>query len=624
MNMEKASSRLKELRIVGGFLDGFKYSFTDKLNCIIGARGTGKTTVLEFIRYGLNAMPLNPKAHKRIAALVEGNLRGGRIELTIETAEGITYVVSRNVGEDPMVLDAEMNPTGMPFTPNIFRLDVFSQNEVEEIAEQGTYQMALLESFSKGELTELNSQIHQTRKALEANSVAILPLKEREKELVDALNLLPGLQKRLAEFATGGSEDAEILNKAHEQKSIRTLECQFSENLIEVYKGVAGKIRKLTDDISEQLRWRDMSDLQGGENIDLIRSMYDEVASNNAIVNAGVQALVDELTASYRRFDALKQQLLRLHQQQELNYRHIVEKGKEEQERSAERRKVADEHTKLIASQCELGEIRRKISALQQTHSNLQQELSNLCDRRFQIRHTIATRINQALSPYIRVTLNQCGSIELYYNLLADALKGTPMQYRQVANTIAELIAPAKLTAILKNDDMKRLICEAGINQNQAKLVMTTLQNPAFISKLEIVDLPDTSKIELNDHGSYKATETLSTGQKCNAILPILLLDSDRPLLIDQPEDNLDNEFVHNIIVESVLRVKQNRQLVFVTHNPNIPVLGEAERILVMESDGTAGHIRNTGSVDDCKANIVSILEGGEEAFKKRKDRYDY
>ena len=367
-----------------------------------------------------------------------------------------------------------------------------------------------------------------------------------------------------------------------------------------------------------------MSDLQGGENIDLIRSMYDEVASNNAIVNAGVQALVDELTASYRRFDALKQQLLRLHQQQELNYRHIVEKGKEEQERSAERRKVADEHTKLIASQSELGEIRRKINSLQQTHSQLQQELSNLCDRRFQIRHTIATRINQALSPYIRVTLNQCGSIELYYNLLADALKGTPMQYRQVANTIAELIAPAKLTAILKADDMKRLICEAGINQNQAKLVMTTLQNPAFISKLEIVDLPDTSKIELNDHGSYKATETLSTGQKCNAILPILLLDSDRPLLIDQPEDNLDNEFVHNIIVESVLRVKQNRQLVFVTHNPNIPVLGEAERILVMESDGTAGHIRNTGSVDDCKANIVNILEGGEEAFKKRKDRYDY
>lgn len=138
------------------------------------------------------------------------------------------------------------------------------------------------------------------------------------------------------------------------------------------------------------------------------------------------------------------------------------------------------------------------------------------------------------------------------------------------------------------------------------------------------MELPDTTKIELRDHCEYKATETLSTGQKCNAILPILLLDSDRPLLIDQPEDNLDNEFVHDTIVESIMRIKMNRQLVFVTHNPNIPVLAEAEKILVMESDGCAGHIRRTGSVDDCKENIVNILEGGEEAFKKRKTRYAY
>jgi ABC-type sulfate/molybdate transport systems ATPase subunit len=72
------------------------------------------------------------------------------------------------------------------------------------------------------------------------------------------------------------------------------------------------------------------------------------------------------------------------------------------------------------------------------------------------------------------------------------------------------------------------------------------------------------------------------------------------------------------------MRVKMNRQMVFVTHNPNIPVLAEAEKILVMESDGCAGHIRKTGSVDDCKENIVNILEGGEEAFKKRKLRYAY
>ncbi|MPN07846.1 hypothetical protein SDC9_155118 [bioreactor metagenome] len=135
--------------------------------------------------------------------------------------------------------------------------------------------------------------------------------------------------------------------------------------------------------------------------------------------------------------------------------------------------------------------------------------------------------------------------------------------------------------------------------------------------------MPDYPKIELNDHDTYKTTETLSTGQKCNTILPILLLESDRPLLIDQPEDNLDNGYVHNIIVNSVLNVKQSRQLIFVTHNPNIPVLGDAEKMIVLASNGQVAHVQNSGTVDDCKVDIISLLEGGADAFRKRRERYD-
>jgi hypothetical protein len=70
--------------------------------------------------------------------------------------------------------------------------------------------------------------------------------------------------------------------------------------------------------------------------------------------------------------------------------------------------------------------------------------------------------------------------------------------------------------------------------------------------------------------------------------------------------------------------MKGGRQMIFVTHNPNIPVLGDAERIFVLESDGRAASMRNSGGVDDCKEEIVSLLEGGEQAFKKRKVRYSY
>jgi ABC-type lipoprotein export system ATPase subunit len=102
------------------------------------------------------------------------------------------------------------------------------------------------------------------------------------------------------------------------------------------------------------------------------------------------------------------------------------------------------------------------------------------------------------------------------------------------------------------------------------------------------------------------------------------LLESDNPLLVDQPEDNLDNRFIYETIVSSIRSIKQRRQLVFVTHNPNIPVLGDAERVFVLRSDGETAKVVKQGSVDECKDEIVTLLEGGAEAFQARQQRYDY
>ena len=102
------------------------------------------------------------------------------------------------------------------------------------------------------------------------------------------------------------------------------------------------------------------------------------------------------------------------------------------------------------------------------------------------------------------------------------------------------------------------------------------------------------------------------------------MFDSANPLLIDQPEDNLDNRFIYQTIVEGIRRVKGRRQLIFVTHNPNIPVLGDAENVVVLESDGRRARVVQQGSVDECQDKIVELLEGGEEAFKLRQTRYHY
>ena len=619
-----ASHRLREIRIIGGFLDGVAYHFSDKLNCIIGARGTGKTSILEFTRYALNAMPLNPASRRQIETLVESNLDGGRIEVAIETREGLPYIVSRSAGEPPIVLTPDHQATGLNFSPALFRLDVFSQNEIENIAGKAMSQLALLETFNQEALSELNSKIDQTRKTLEANTAAALPLRKRVGELADSISVLPGLTDRLKEFAAVNTEDAAILNKAHEQKSIRDRESHYVEALTGIYSDAAAKVKAIRDVIGQQLLWHRQEGLENGVNFPLLQQMQAELGTCNTALNSSLDGMLNTLRAGYQRHEGIKQELALKHQQADIEFRQLIEKRQEEQTKSAERMKLEKDRNRLLAQQSELAEAKRKQETLQRERLTHLHSLSELLDERFLKRQEIVTRINAALMPNIRVSIQQFGNRETYQGLLADGLKGCQIQHRLVAGKLAELISPAKLSTLIRDGNEKQLIDTSGINQNQAKAVIQALRNEEFLARLEIVDMPDWPMIELSDYGNYKTTETLSTGQKCNTILPILLLDSDRPLLIDQPEDNLDNGFVHKTIVESVLAVKNNRQLVFVTHNPNIPVLGDAERILVLESNGKVGHVRNCGSVDQCKADIVSLLEGGEDAFKKRKERYSY
>ena len=109
-------------------------------------------------------------------------------------------------------------------------------------------------------------------------------------------------------------------------------------------------------------------------------------------------------------------------------------------------------------------------------------------------------------------------------------------------------------------------------------------------------------------------------------MLAILLQsDSKRPLLIDQPEDNLDSEFIYKSIVRNLRRIKEHRQVIIVTHNANIAVLGDAELIIPLKSTNSRTVIIGRGSIDNEKTRSLccEILEGEERAFKKRQKIYN-
>ena len=117
----------------------------------------------------------------------------------------------------------------------------------------------------------------------------------------------------------------------------------------------------------------------------------------------------------------------------------------------------------------------------------------------------------------------------------------------------------------------------------------------------------------------------LSLGQQQSVLLALMLsAESSCPLIIDQPEDNLDGEFIYATLVPVLRRAKERRQVIIVTHNPNVAVLGDAELIIVMKAFNDRGSIVSRGSIDnpETQSAACAILEGAEEAFLRRAKMY--
>ncbi|MET7952257.1 hypothetical protein [Micromonospora sp. NPDC005324] len=136
--------------------------------------------------------------------------------------------------------------------------------------------------------------------------------------------------------------------------------------------------------------------------------------------------------------------------------------------------------------------------------------------------------------------------------------------------------------------------------------------------------------IRLHVDGEAKTLDRLSAGQRATAILLLIFAIDGRCMILDQPEDDLDNRFIFDDVVQMIRSQKAlsldggNRQIIAATHNPNIPVLGDAELVVVLDAGNDQVRVLAQGSIDadDIRIHIRQVLEGGEEAFLRRYKKY--
>lgn len=616
--------RIRRFRVLGGFLDGTDIAFSDGLNCLIGPRGAGKSTIIELIRFALDAMPgrEGDTFRRRIESIVRSNLQGGRVELEIETRDGMAYTITRAQDGEAIVLDHSGKPVGLKGS-RLIPIDVYSQNQIESIAETPHYQLDLIDKFAEAELTHIGLALDMLENDVRSNTGQIIPLLQQQSRLAEQIKERPLIEEKLKAFTKSGGEDAAAVNKAHELKALRDRETQATGAVGDAVKVHAQQIKKWKGSLGNELPVIFTSDILRGPNGTLFSESLKKLNSAVAEVDDLLEQAVTRLRAAYETTKVLQESLTQEHAAQELEFRKLIEKHKETQSQSVERTKLEKRRNELMTMERQWADVQKQLALLEEQRQHLMNQLSERRDSRFVARQKVASNLSKELGPMIDIEVHQFGEREQYRQLVERALGNAGVKKQLVGNKIVSSLPPAELYDLIQRKSAREIADRCQLNDNQASVVLTEMSKPENLYELQTVSLDDTPSIKLDD-GGYKDSASLSTGQKCTAILPILLFDSANPLLIDQPEDNLDNGFVFGTVVKSLNKVSGNRQLIFVTHNPNIPVLGNASRVVVMQSNGQNAMPKAAGDVDECKEHIVSLLEGGEEAFKKRMKRYEY
>jgi len=619
--------KIRSIEVTGGFLQDLKLDFHDSLNCVIGGRGTGKTTVLEAIRYALDRMP-DPTTDKdrfrAIEKLLQSNLGGASVRVQIETLEGACYTVARGFGESPLITNEEDRPVDINIGRDIiFGADIYSQNQIEDIANDAFFQLQLIDKFIQPEVDELERQIRDTTKELEANATRILDMRRVVADLTEAVRELPDINEKIRslEKATQGGE-GELLRKEHEGKAARTKEQQVVDGVRDLYDGEIEAIGVLAEEMGQRFEDTFDVDLTTTPNRELMEKVRNGARTAIQSVVRRLETAQKDLASAQTELDAVRAQLEDRQALQDKQYRELLDKHEQERAKGIERAKLEQRYAELKTREKQQNDRRADLLKLTRAREQLRTRLSDQRDQRYKLRVGVADQLNEHLSPMIRIRVEQFGNMDEYRSLLTQSMKGSGLRYAAIVDKIVERVPPSELASLVQNEDRTTLERELDLEADRATRLIIQLKDKPEVFEIETVELHDRPIMELKDGPDYKDSASLSTGQKCTTILPILLMESERPLLIDQPEDNLDNAFVFETIVQSIREVRGRRQLIFVTHNPNIPVLSDAGRVFALRSSGRAASLANAGTVDEVAQEIMTILEGGRAAFEARQKRY--
>jgi energy-coupling factor transporter ATP-binding protein EcfA2 len=599
--------------VEGGFLNGLDLRLQPGLNVLIGARGTGKTSIIEVIRYAFGARNQTAEGAEISLKHARATLADGEVILTMEDGFD-TLTLSRTATED------QPRCSGlMPLAPIIF-----SQKEIENVGQSEQGRLNLIDGFIS-DRPKLRAREEEARHAIVELDRDIGPIRAEIARLDEEITK----REEIAERAT-------ILQDR--QSSLRSKDVisestqQRVQNLSDKLKSLARQRENRSELSTSAERWSTALRRTLIQEIDLTKP--DQQDLDLMAQRARLQAAASQVRAAADEFDVIRESAAKgveLLRQQEVMVENAFREARAEIESAIEGAGSVEKqlHSALqeierLDNQARLrASLVARLDSLRESRETLLDDLEDARSQRYHLRKEVSDRLNSALSPRIRVTVQRSAQFREYTMALVEALRGSGLKYSDLAATLANAVSPRELVRYVEEGDYEGLTNTTGLSLDRATRVLNALAD-AGTSEILVAAIDDNVRLRLLDGTEYKDITDLSAGQRCTVTLPIVFQHSDRTLVIDQPEDHIDNAFIVETLIKSLLTRGRGSQIILSTHNANIPVLGNADWVVHMVSDGREGSVAVAEPLSGFGAveAITGVMEGGMKAFHDRATFY--
>jgi len=625
--------RLRSLAISGsGFLGNLSISWNQDLNVIMGGKSAGKSAVLECLRYVFDVTPrLDQSQRDELVRHALGS--GGKVEVILDRPlqEGKIrqYRIVRAWGEEPRTFQVNpekplsVSPSEL-LSPN-GGVTIFGHREIYAVSGNEEHRLALFDELLGEEALRCAGSVTKAVESLTANTGAILDLQAK-------------LAKR--------EEYRQRLKKIDEEIEIQKRDVAEAAKAVVDRRGMGESLQNATNVVrrvlaeSDQRRLNLLASLETAHRHLLdARSadtaIFQEAAKVLAVLLESLKVVLDDETTL---FEQAVQGLTRLDMRWQEKLRHL-EKESKRVERDAPKEesdqnpllKLNEERTSLSSLIAGFNGIEDRVKHLRQDRKGLLQQIRDCRDAQHELRKERADAVTKSLHGRLHLQVEFNGQKGSYRERLSSLLKGSNVS----PNAIDKLVGPEATDGIVLSEAVqagsKEVQKRFGLEPEVAERLIHWLtgQESRFF-ELETLVPQDALRLELRVDGQYRPLDHLSKGQGAAAVLLFLFGLKNRILIIDQPEDYLEDRFAHEEMLQLLREQKGLKdqsvesQIILATNDATIPVMGDAELVIPLEVRENHAYIINRASIDhrSIRELVKTMMQGGDKAFQQRAEKY--